>query len=157
MYSVVIQVVFVSVKTDLTDLIKPNYNSSCVWVCHWVQALLSRKSSQSALSELHITTRIPLRKETCSLTATIAKIIPENHKIIPIIPEINQQRGQRWQKAYRRRQQDSKWGPVGKKTFDARGTPTFRWRWAAAGSDKWYGPPTEFLRNYQLVQKLMGG
>jgi hypothetical protein len=43
---VVIQVVFVSVKTDLTDLIKPTYYySSFVWVCHWVQALLSRKSS----------------------------------------------------------------------------------------------------------------
>jgi hypothetical protein len=40
------------------------------------------------------------------------------------IPEINQQKGQRCQKAYRLRQQDSKWGPVGKKTSDARVTPT---------------------------------
>jgi hypothetical protein len=119
---VAIQVTFVSVMTDMVNRIKPTYSSSCVCVCvcHWVQALLSRKFSQSALSDLHITTRIPLRKETCSLTATIAQIIPEYHKIIP---EINQQRGQRWQKAYRRRHKDSKWGPVGKKTSDARGTP----------------------------------
>jgi hypothetical protein len=72
---------FVSVMTDLINLITPTYNLSCVWVCHWVQAVLSRKSSQSALSKLHITTRISLRKETCSLTATIAKIIPENHRL----------------------------------------------------------------------------
>jgi hypothetical protein len=86
---------------------KPTYYSSCVWVCYWVQALLSPKSSQSALSKLHITTRIPLRKETFSLTATIAQIIPENHKLSLKIPEVNEQRGQRWQKAYRRRQRDS--------------------------------------------------
>jgi hypothetical protein len=78
---VVIQVVFVSVMTNLIDRIKPTQNSSCVRECLWVQALLSRKSSQSSLSELHITTRIPLRKKTCSLTATIAQIIPENHKL----------------------------------------------------------------------------
>jgi hypothetical protein len=85
--------------TDLTDLIKPTYYSSCVRVCHWVQALLSQKPSQTALSELHITTRIPLRKETCSLTANIAQIIPENHKLSLKIPEVNEQRRQRWQKA----------------------------------------------------------
>jgi hypothetical protein len=82
----VIQVVFVSVITDLINLITPTYNLSCVWACYCLQALLIRKSLQSALSELHTTTRIPLRKETCSLTATIAQIIPENHKIIPKNP-----------------------------------------------------------------------
>jgi hypothetical protein len=56
------QVVFVSVMTDLTDRIKPTYNSSCVWVCHWVQALLIWNSSQAALSKLHKTTRIPWEK-----------------------------------------------------------------------------------------------
>jgi hypothetical protein len=68
MYRVVIQVVFVSVVTGLTDLIKPPYYSSCVCVCvcvcvcQWVQALLSRKSSQTALSKLLITKRIPPEK-----------------------------------------------------------------------------------------------
>jgi hypothetical protein len=124
-YSLVTEVEFVSVMTDLSNVIKPTYISSCVWVCYWLQVLLSRKSSQSTLSKVHITTRIPLRKETCLLTATIAQIIPE----------INQQKGQRWQKAYRCRQRDSKWGSVGKETSDARGTPTSRWRGSSTGSD----------------------
>jgi hypothetical protein len=66
-----------------------------MWVCHWVQALLSRKSSQSAISELHITTRIPLRKESWSLTTTIDQIILEIHKLSLKILEVNQQKGQR--------------------------------------------------------------
>jgi hypothetical protein len=111
-YSVVIQVVFVSVMTDLTDRVKPTYYSSCVWVCHWVQALLSWKHTQTAQSEPHITTRIPLGQETCSLTKTISQIIHENHKLSLKIPEVIEQSGQCWQKAYRRGQRDSKWGPV---------------------------------------------
>jgi hypothetical protein len=57
------------------------------------------------------------------------------HELSLKIPEVNEQRGQRWQKTYRHGQQDSKWGHVGKETSDARGTPAFRWRWAATGSD----------------------
>jgi hypothetical protein len=63
-FCIVCCVVFVNVITDMIDPIKPTYNSSRVRMCHWVQFLLSRKSSQAALSKLHITTRTPLRKET---------------------------------------------------------------------------------------------
>jgi hypothetical protein len=38
-------------------------------------------------------TRIPLRKETCSLTATIAQNHPWDHKIIPESPRLTYKRG----------------------------------------------------------------
>jgi hypothetical protein len=62
-------------------------------------------------------------------------------------PEMNQQREQRWQKAYSRGQWDSKWRRVGEETSDARRTPTFRWRWAAPGSDS-----TEWEVAYKVEQ-----
>jgi hypothetical protein len=77
---------FVSVTTDLTDMIKPTYYSSCVCEC-----VIGFKPSKSK-----ILTICPIQaqynhedspeKETCSLTATITQIIPENHKIIPKNP-----------------------------------------------------------------------
>jgi hypothetical protein len=122
---------FVSVVTYMTNHIKPSYNSSsCVRVIGY-RTLQDVILIICPIQVLHHHEN-SLRKRLACWLRPLPRIIPENRKIVP---EINLQKGQRWPNAYCCRRRDQKWGPVGKKTSDARWTPTFRSRWASTVSD----------------------